>query len=378
MDNFIPDNDAVYETLDKLYDEDKFTDIINEITKIPKEKWSNKLWFRLIGAYNSSERFGEASRELQEIFPRCRSNEDIARYWYQRGYSFYKTDHEFAAKHFYERGLAADPDDTLNLKGEIEECNSFLLEDLHKLAEISNRVKITLEKHCASGMGRVKYRVSDEEFSMRLGYFPAIRRIPGTKFGLGFKDFLKTFSDDDKPVVREFLKKNFKITDKKSLDDLCNNNFSYNLSLLLHNVCSNVIGKPDFDTSKLDINGRELFSDLTVFFSYIAKYLPERGGLSAWDICEKIGFARNSFACGIITEADYRAIVNKMTDFAKNSFSSFAEYLVSLVIGSGTFMFLEDNRSVKSAIRFINEMMPLVLEGDVPDIMWNETVGSNR
>ncbi|MCH5207522.1 MAG: DUF1266 domain-containing protein [Oscillospiraceae bacterium] len=371
MDNLISDNDKLFEKLDKLYDEDKFDDVIKEITKVPQENRSNKLLFMLIGAYSSSEKYGEALRELEQIFERCETNEDIARYWYQRGYICYKTDHEFAAKHLYERGLEAAPDDPLDLKSEIEECNSFILDDLHKLADISYRAKTTIQKHCASGMGRVKYRLSDEEFSMRLSFLSAIRQIPGTKLGLGFSDFLKTYPDKEKPVVREFLKQRFKITDKKSLDSFINNSFSYNLAFLLHNVCANAAGTPDFDLSALDRNGRELFEDLTVFFSYIARYLPERGGVAAWDICEKIGFARSAFACGIINEKDYRSIVNTMTNFAKDNFSSFEEYLTSLVIGSGTFMFVEDNRSVKSAIRFIDQMMPLILVGDVADVMWN-------
>lgn len=372
MDNFIPDNEPIYDTLDKLYDEDKFDEIIEEITKIPRKNWSNKLWFRLIGAYNSAGKFGEATQELQKIFPRCQSHGDIARYWYQRGYICYKTDHEFAAKHLYERGLAADPDDELNLRSEIEECGGYILDDLHKLAEIARRVKATLIKHCAPAPGIVKYRVSEEEFSLRLGYLSAIRRIPGTEYGLGFDDFLKKFSNNEKPIVREFLKRNFKITGKKSLDELCGGSMSYNLSMVLHNVCSQVMGKPDFDVSALDNNGRELFSDLTVFFSYIAEFLPERGGIAAWDISEKIGFARNSYACDLISEGEYRAVIAEQTGYAKKYFSGFDEYLTSLVIGGGTFMFIEDNRSVKSAIAYINSIMPLVLEGDVPDIMWNK------
>lgn len=371
MDNFISDNDPIYETLDRLYDEDKFDEIITAVKAVPRKQWSNKLWFRIIGAYNNTGRFGEAIRELQGIFPRCRSNEELARYWYQRGYILYKTDHELAAKHLYERGLLADPDDTLDLKAEISECTAIVADDLQKLANISERAMMTLKKHCVSTMGRIKYRLSEEDFALRLAYLPAIRHIPNTKNGLGFEDFLKKFPNDEKKIVREFLKHNFSITDKSSLDELLKGKLSYNLTSVMHNVCANAAGTPDFDFSALDRDGKDLFSDFTLFLSYIIKFLPEHGGVTAWDISEKIGFTRNAYACDIITENDYRDAVNKYTEIAKKCFSGFDEYLTSLVLGSGMFMFLEDDRSVKSAIKYIDTIMPLVIQGDVPDIMWN-------
>ena len=364
MDNFISDNDPIYEKLDRLYDEDKFDEIIAAVKAVPRKHWSNKLWFRIIGAYNNTGKFGEAVQELQGIFPRCRSHEDLARYWYQRGYILYKTDHELAAQHLYERGLLADPDDSLDLKAEISG-------DLQKLANISERAMMALKKHCASTMGKIKYRLSDEEFALRLAYLPSIRHIPNTKYGLGFDNFLKKFPDDEKRIVRAFLKNNFGIIDKKSLDELLNGKLSYNLTSVMHNVCAQAAGSPDFDVSALDQNGKELFGDFTLFLSYIIKFLPTRGGVTAWDISEKIGFTRNAYACDIITEKDYREAVSIYTDLAKRCFSDFDEYLTSLVLGSGMFMFLEDNRSVKSAIKYIDTVMPLVLEGDVPDIIWN-------
>ncbi len=371
MDNFISDNDPIYEKLDRLYDEDKFDEIIAAVKAVPRKHWSNKLWFRIIGAYNNTGKFGEAVQELQGIFPRCRSHEELARYWYQRGYILYKTDHELAAQHLYERGLLADPDDSLDLKAEISECVSIVSGDLQKLANISERAMMALKKHCASTMGKIKYRLSDEEFALRLAYLPSIRHIPNTKYGLGFDNFLKKFPDDEKRIVRAFLKNNFGIIDKKSLDELLNGKLSYNLTSVMHNVCAQAAGSPDFDVSALDQNGKELFGDFTLFLSYIIKFLPTRGGVTAWDISEKIGFTRNAYACDIITEKDYREAVSIYTDLAKRCFSDFDEYLTSLVLGSGMFMFLEDNRSVKSAIKYIDTVMPLVLEGDVPDIIWN-------
>lgn len=371
MENIIEDNDKIYEKLDALYDEDKFDEIIEEIAKIPRKQWSNKLWFRLIGAYSSSGKFGEATQELQGIFPHCQTREDKARYWYQLGYICYKTDHEFAAKHLYEKGLAADPDDSLGLKAEIEECNAYISEDLLKLADISFRATETIKKHCGSANGKIKYRVSEEEFTLRLGYLSAIRHIPGTQYGLGFDDYLKKFPENEKPIVRDFLKRNFRITNKKSLLEICNNTMSYNLARVLQNICSYIVGNPDFDASALNDNGKEFFNDAAEYFKYELKFLPE-GGVAAWDICEKIGFARNCYACDILSESEYREIMNEQTAYAKKFFSSFEEYLTSLVLGAGMFMFVEDNRSVKSAIEFIDRVMPLVLEGDVPDVLWNK------
>lgn len=372
MDGYIPDNDKIFEALDKLYDEDNFDGIVKAVTKIPKENRSPKLWFRLIGAYSSSERFSEALRCLNEVFPLCKTNEEQARYWYQNGYIMYKTDHEFAARRLYQRGLEADPADTLNLKAEIDECDAYLLEDLQKLGKTAALVKSTLEKHCSTSVDRLKRRLSDEAFTVKLGFLPSIRRIPDAKKGFLPLDFLAVYSDKDKPAARKFLKDALDITDLSSLQNALNGKITYNLAMVLHNVCSKVAGNPDFEPEELGRDGQELFDDLTVFFSYILPFIPQKGGLAAWDISEKIGFSRIAFGCDLISENEYRAIMKSMANYAKENFSSFDEYLVSLVLGGATFMFFENNRSVKSSIDYINELMPLILESDLPDIMWNK------
>ncbi len=372
MENLISDNDPIYDELDRLYDEDKFDRIIEIIEEIPEERQSNKLRFRLIGAYNNTERYDDARRALNDIFPKCQKPEELARYWYQYGYICYKTDHELAAKHLYEKGLSADPNDALDLKNEIKECDRYITEDLQKLSDTAYRVKDTLKKHCYGEMGRIKARVSDEGFTLRLSYLSAVRKIPGTNEILGINDFLKKYPDREKPIVRTFLKQHFGITDFGTLAELCDKKMSYNLTMVLGNVCSSAIGKPNFDMDKLTDDGRELMGDLMLFVSSIMKFLPEKGGVTAWDICEKIGFSRMAYACGVISEKEYRAIAERQTDFAKRCFSAFDEYLTSLVLGSGLFVFLEDNRSIKSAISYINSIMPIVLLGDAPDIMWNK------
>ncbi len=49
----ISDSDKLYEELDKWHDDNEYDKIANAVMNIPHENWSNKMWFRLISAYNN-------------------------------------------------------------------------------------------------------------------------------------------------------------------------------------------------------------------------------------------------------------------------------------------------------------------------------------
>lgn len=71
--DLIGDKDAIYNKLDKLCDQKMYDKIVETILDIPFERWSNRLWFRLISAYNNLKQFDKAELELKKIKDRCES-----------------------------------------------------------------------------------------------------------------------------------------------------------------------------------------------------------------------------------------------------------------------------------------------------------------
>ena len=120
----ISDSDKLYEELDKWHDDNEYDKIANAVMNIPHENWSNKLWFRLISAYNNLKQFDRASEELEKIFPRCDNLVDLSRWHYMKGYIYYINNKDILAMHCFEDGLEADPADSLELDSE-EEVLSF-------------------------------------------------------------------------------------------------------------------------------------------------------------------------------------------------------------------------------------------------------------
>ena len=120
----ISDSDKIYEKLDQWYNEKEYDKIAAAVMDIPREHWSNKLWFRLISAYNNLKQFGKASEELDAIYPRCDNPVDISHWHYMRGYILYVNRKHLMAIHCFEDGLEADPNDSLGfeLDKEIEDA----------------------------------------------------------------------------------------------------------------------------------------------------------------------------------------------------------------------------------------------------------------
>lgn len=369
----ISDDDKLYEELDKWHDGEEYDKIVSAVLDIPQEQRSNKLCFRLISAYNNLKQFDKAGEELQRIFPRCEAPVDRARWNYMNGYIFDMNRKELLAMHFYEDALEADPDDTaeLGLKKEIGDCQSYIEKDLKKLRGLSEKITKDIKKRYAQMPWSEKYELNDEEFTMQLGFLPAIRKIPGQERGLGFTEYFKKYEGEQREQAKEWLERLFGITDRGSFIEFFQTNRDCNIANLARDVIANLNGKPGFDLSELNKNGRRLFEDVTLFIKIFSEFLP-KAGVAAWDMCEKIGFLRHAYAVDYITNTDYCTCMLAIMDDAKANFSSAEEYMLSLAFGSGLYMFLMDDRSISSGLEFMLQTTAFLLHGDIADIRWKE------
>ena len=50
----------LFAQLDEWHDKDEYQKIVEAVLAVPHENWSNKLWFKLIAAYNNLEQYVKA------------------------------------------------------------------------------------------------------------------------------------------------------------------------------------------------------------------------------------------------------------------------------------------------------------------------------
>ncbi|MBD5128538.1 MAG: DUF1266 domain-containing protein [Ruminococcaceae bacterium] len=365
----ISDNDELYKVLDECYDKDEYDNIIAAVLSVPEEQRSVKLRFRMISALNNKEDFENSTRELEKIFPECKRPDEIARYLYMCGYIRFINDKELAALNFYEAGANADPDDTsgLDLKSEIKECQEYVDKDLKALQELVEKICEDIDKRCAENPE--KRRLSDGEFTVMLGLIPAVRPIPVTGSALGVSDFFVEYKDEERENVAKWLEANFGFKDKDSFVNFYRTARGCNISGMYSDVKAFFQGKPNFDVNTLNGGGKLAFLNACTFLKPIYGYLPE-AGVFGWDLSEKSGFSRLAFSCGILTKEDYLSSMVAIKEAATKSFSSAAEYLKSLVIGSALYMFATDEWTIKGAMEFMKQTMVIMMKSTLMDGEW--------
>ncbi len=372
---FSDDNELI-RSINEWYDKDEYDKIINGILGVPRELWSTDLRRYLISAYNNLEQFDKSWKELKELKPMCDTPELEAAYYYLCGYIYYRQDKDMMAISCYNDGKAADPEDTgeRDFDSLIEESRKYIASDLKKLEQLSEQIYNDIKKVCAEKPEKEKHDLSEEEFTMLLGFLPGIRKVPGMDHSPGFDEYFIKYEGKDKQCVLDFFKNMFNVTDRDSFHDLFTKYVGCNISNIYNDVPPYLAGKPNFDISELNDIGREAFMNAVEFFKPFVKYLPNAGVL-AWDICEKVGFARLAYSCDIIGNTDYCTIMMMLTDLAQANFSSFEEYLLSLAFGCGVYMFHIDEWSIAEAMKFMRQMMPLLLQGDLPYVKWMKKKG---
>lgn len=365
----ISDNDKLYNSLDEWYDNDEFDKIAAAVLAVPEEQRSVKLRFRLISAYNNMEEYDKSRQELQRILPDCKKPDEIARFFYMNGYILFMNDKELAALTFYEAGVNADPDNTsgLDLPTEVKECREYVEKDLKELQELAERFSADIDKRCAEKPE--KRKMSDGEFTVLLGLIPAVRQIPVIGSALGLNDFYAEFQGKERELVAQWLGGSFGIKDSDSFIRFFQSARGCNISAMFADVKAFFMGKPNFDVKTLKGDGQRSFLNACMFIKPIYEYLPE-AGVFGWDLSEKVGFSRLAFSCGIISKDDYYSSMVAIRDAAKENFSSAAEFLKSLVIGSALYVFASDEWNIKGAIASMKQTMALMMRCDLPDGEW--------
>lgn len=368
----ISDNDPIYDNLDEYYENDEYGKIVGAVLKIPEERRSAKLRFRLISAYNNLKEFDKARGELEAVFPQCKTSVERAKFHYMFGYINDMLDKEMMARACYEEGLDMDPENEsgLDLADKIADCNEYIQKDLDALRKMSEKMAKDIDERCRLSIEKNDMlELSEEEFTMELGFLPGIRKLPGFEHGIGFNKFYTVYEGEQKEIARKWFKDYYGVTDKESFIRFYQGSRACNISRMAGDVTAYLGGKPNFDTNELNRNGKRSFFNTVEFIKAFSEFLPE-GGILAWDLSEKIGFCRHAYACGILPNSDYRASMIYLRDAAKKNFSSVPEYLGSLVFGSGVYMFSADDWSIKSSMEFMKQMIVLLLNGDLPHVKW--------
>lgn len=356
---------GLFKQLDEWHEKDEYSKIVEAVLAVPLENRSNKLWFRLISAYNNMEEFGRAREELAKLAPLCDNPADLARLHYMHGYIFYREDREYLAILEYRRGLEADPDGSsgIDLQSEINDCRGYITKNIEKLHTLSERVYNDVKERCREKTDKTK--LTDEEFSMYLGFLPALRVIPGHSNSIGFGYFRK-YEGEEKQAALDWLSRSFGITDSKSLLEFCQNAPYCNVNATAEEVKASLSEAESSDSQ--DAEGKYVVDCFAEFIAAFGEYLPEAGVL-AWDIGEKTGFIRWAYACGIIADDEFSGYMEQLRGLAREKFASFEEYILSAAFGAALFMFKIERMHIIHAIDFLARTVPQ-LKCELPDLEW--------
>ena len=365
----IADSDELFKKIDEQLDNEEYDAVVSEILSIPREKWSNKLRFRLINVYSNKKEFAKAEKELDETAELCEVPNDVARCHYSRGYLCYMDDKDIMAREHYKNAAKIDPEyaKEIDLEDDIKECSQLIAEDLSGYHSVCETVCAQIKERCAEN-GK-KRDISAEGFQMRLGFFSGIRKLPGFEKPLGFEDYFAEYEGWDKVKCLKWFENFYGITDEESFFHHIQTNRGCNTARMIYDVAAYLAGKPHFDIKELDEGGRFAFETTAMFVTTFLEYLPKAGVL-AWDIGEKIGLARHAQRCGLIDSTEYCKGMLALSENAKNSFSSWEEYMRSLIFGAGLYMFSIDQWSISGAAKFVSRMAPLLISSDLADVIW--------
>ena len=365
----IADKDKFFDKLDEMLDKEDYNAAAEAILSIPREKWSLKLRFRLINAYSNLRDFAKAEKELDEAAELCEKPNDVARVHYSRGYLCYMDDKDIMAREHYIRAAKTDPKyaKQIGLDEDINECGKMISEDLASYHALCETISAQIKARCNENSK--KKNISDEGFQMRLGFFPAIRKLPGFERPMGFEDYFAEYKGEDRKNCLRWFENFYGVTDEDSFFRHIHNDTGCNIARMVFDVAAYLAGDPNFDIKQLNEGGRFSFETTAMFVTTFLEYLPKAGVL-AWDISEKIGFARHAHRCGIISNSEYAKGMLALSDNAKSNFSGWEEYMRSLIFGAGLFMFGTDEWSIQGAAKFMSNMTPLLVQSDLADVIW--------
>lgn len=352
----IADDDKLYELLDQWHDEDEYDNILEKIFEIPRQQWSNKLWFRVISAYNNKEQFGDASKELQQMRPFCVEPGDIAKWYYMYAYMFYANDKEVLASWYLKEGLKhnAGHEACLELK---EECDEYIERHMDIVKEMLERAAECIEKRQIEVLEKDELKAcAGGEFAALLSFPACLRMVPGIPKCMGLDIFYKCETEEAKEETREFLKQYFGIVDTESVKQAWGR---YRSASDYVDFTGFWDGKPSFDIRQLNEDGLSAFESAKFFAELFRNYVKDTG-LYAVDISERMTLLRMAFACDILSNTDYCSAMLVLEDIAKEHYHSWKEYAIAAFCGNAYTVYSDTHMDLKQTVQYMNKILSVL------------------
>ena len=363
----IADDDKIYEALDKWHDEDEYDKILDTIFKIPREQWSNKLWFRVISAYNNKSEFHEAIDELTELKEHCTEAADIAKWHYMFAYIFYMRDQYVMAKKFLEKAVEYAPERE-DYQEFLEECEEYIEKKVDKarivfeyaeewLAKAEKELQEKGEKKDCEGV----------EFWALLSFPAAFRIYPGLPHCMGVETFYKCSTEEEKQELREFLATELGITDVESTKEAFT---SFHCGFEYEDFVAAWNGE-GIDVSQLDILKSSVYESCLFFGEVIRDYVPE-GGIHAADIVEMMMVLRMAYACDILSNYDYSQAALALADWVQEIYHSWQEYAMATFCGIAYSVYRSSYSNLKETIEVMSKQLTFMPHLDYLYYNWEE------
>lgn len=118
-----------------------------------------------------------------------------------------------------------------------EICSRTNRKDLTTLHELCEKVSTDIEARCRQT--QQKHEISGEDFVMRLGFFPAIRKVPGFDTVIGFEGtdaYYAKYEGKDQEKCLRWLDEFYEITDEDSFFEYIQNDRGCNLARMAGDV----------------------------------------------------------------------------------------------------------------------------------------------
>ena len=168
------------------------------------------------------------------------------------------------------------------------------------------------------------------QFTRLLASPSGTRRVPGIPTGMD-ENGEYICNEEESKVVRDFLKKMYKVDSKESLI-LCQK-VQFRNSVEYEQYMTFWKGAPLFDINSLNPMGRNGFEKMKSMAEPFYPILEEKG-FYAWDISEYINICRIARASGIVDAKEFDEITDRFVRKAQVFYHSFKEYALSYLCGA--------------------------------------------
>ncbi len=361
----ISDSDPIYEKLSECYENDEFDKILETINEIPREIWSNRLWFMFIKTLSNKSELYAARKELYSIADKCKTSKDKGIFLYMLGHLCDMENKDIKALNFYKKAVEQNP--SRDLTEDIKRCEKDLKASLEIVGPTLDCIIKDIDRFIRLVPNKNKLKPDENKLAFFIGLIPSKRNIECIDGCIDSANIFEKVDDNKKEALREWLFDRHKITDIKTYRKTCDGLFCINGRYT--DMAAYMSGRPQFSPDKLKGEPKEAWDACKMFFKDFVERLPD-GDVTAWDIGEKMGLLRWTYACDIISDSDYVLAVMELTDEIKKRYSSWREYLISYIFGSGMFLFCLNEYNIVSAMDFVSSVAENLLNSDIYKYKW--------